>query len=460
MKRPVLIATLGLIIGIIGGLYVMIVPFIFMVFIIMISIKKNLIQNKLARRIKRWITRSGMLVFSTFFIIGAVYTKYLELDYEKIQTNLDNVKIKGTIISNKEEKSYYCSYLIRVEEINGKKQKNRKFILNISKTEKENIQYGNYISFEGNYRRPSFQRNYHGFNQKSYFKTLGIYGTFKPKGKIEILKKRHLSFYLQGMNYIRNKIIMQVNRTLKEKSRELFLGMLLGEKQQLSEEVKETFSDSGLSHLLAISGTHITYIILAIQIILQWLPISKKEKDILISITLLFYLILINFSISATRAVLMGMMAFLSTSLHRKNDIPTTISLSCLLILFCNPYQLFSLGFLLSFIGTIGVITFFNTNTRFVKKKEKRIILKINNMIKSTIAAQIIIFPMTLYYFHTFSFLFLFSNIIIGILIGPIILIGVWLLVICLITPPLFSRYNTILSLFTNTFISYHKSDF
>ena len=454
MKRPVLIAAIGLIIGIIWGLYFKIVLFLLAVGCIYII--QIVVKNRFIKIAKVLINKKVLITFLIAFLIGNVYIKYLEQEYSKIYTSLEKVKCIGTIISDEQEKDYTYSYILRLEEINDKKIKPKSFIITIAKKHKTHIKYGDKISFEGEYVKPNSQRNYKGFDYSKYLKTKGIYGNIKINSKINIIKSNNLNIIFLYSNSIRNKIIKNINILFPEKTKGLFLGILIGYDNYISDDIKEDFSDSNLSHLLAVSGTHVSYVILGLLILFKFLKIPKIDSKILASVLLVFYLYIIGFTPSVTRAVIMCIISIMQSIVNRKQDIVTTISLSSLLIIISNPYKIFDIGFLLSYAGTIGIMAFINNFDNIKKDNVKIKLLKVvKNMLYVTISAQILIFPVIIYYFNTISLTFFISNIIAGLIIGPIIIGGLIIIVISFlnikITAIMVKLYNVLLLILLKT---------
>ena len=430
MKRPILNASIGFIIGIIWGLYFNIASFLLLVvitYLFLYIIKFKKIKN--IRIIRLFLTRKVIILFTIFSLISFFYIQYLEKDYDKIYNSLEKVKCVGTIISEKEEKDYSYQYKIKLEKINNKTITNKKFYISIKKNKKNNPKYAEKIYFEGEYIKPEIKRNYKGFDNSLYLKSKGIYGTIKIDNDIEVIKEKNLSLISIMSNKIRNKIIQTASKLFTDKTKGVFLGILIGDDKFLTEDVKDNFSSSSLSHLLAVSGMHVSYVLLGITIFLKLFKVSKSKSKILSCLLLIFYLYIINFTPSVTRAVIMSIIAIMQVVLHRKTDIATTISFSCLLVLISNPYKILNLGFVLSYLGTIGIIIF----SKEFQKNNLKIIIILKNMCFVAISAFILIFPVTLYCFNTFSLTFIIPNLIAGLLIGPITIIGLIIIIISFI---------------------------
>lgn len=450
MKRPILIAALGYIIGIVWGLsFKVVLIFCSIIAICMLIVEKN---KNILRIIKLVINKKVTILLLIFIIAGFIHIKFLKYDYEKIYISLENVNIVGTIVSSKKEKQYINEYKIETEKINNIKLK-KKFIL---LTKNKEIEYGNKIKLEGTYIKPSKSRNYRGFDYSNYLKTENIYGTIEQNGKIELIKEKNINYFFIILYKVKNKIIKNINNKFPEETRGVFLGILLGDKSSIEENVRQNFADSSLSHILAVSGTHISYVVICISVLFKKLKLNKNIRKVLTSLVLFMYLYLVDFSASATRAVIMSNIVILQMLFYRKQDTITTITFSSIIILINNPYAILNIGFLLSYGGTIGIILFVNKIS--IESKEdffQRFKSYLKDICIVTISAQTIIMPIIIYYFNTISFTFIISNIIASLIIGPIIMIGLVIIAISFFKIPIISLiirfYNILIVILVKT---------
>ena len=450
MKRPILIAALGYIIGIVWGLsFKVVLIFCSIIAICMLIVEKN---KNILRIINLVINKKVTILLLIFIIAGFIHIKFLKYDYEKIYISLENVNIVGTIVSSKKEKQYINEYKIETEKINNIKLK-KKFIL---LTKNKEIEYGNKIKLEGTYIKPSKSRNYKGFDYSNYLKTENIYGTIEQNGKIELIKEKNINYLFINLYKVKNKIIKNINNKFPEETRGLFLGILLGDKSSIEENVRQNFADSSLSHILAVSGTHISYVVICISVLFKKLKLNKNIRKVLTSLVLFMYLYLVDFSVSATRAVIMSTIVIMQMLFYRKQDTITTIAFSSIIILINNPYSILNIGFLLSYGGTIGIILFVNRIS--IESKEdffQRFKSYLKDICIVTISAQTIIMPIIIYYFNTISFTFIISNIIASLIIGPIIMIGLVIIAISFFKIPIISLiirfYNILIVILVRT---------
>lgn len=214
--------------------------------------------KKTARYINIIFKYNAIILFCVSAIVSNTYLLYLNNEYNKIYKNntcyINNIAV---VISEKNEKEYVNYYVIKMK--NGT-YKNKEFIASLKKSEKQ-PEYGDLIEIKGEYIAPEKARNYKGFDYSNYLKTKGIYGTIN-RSNIKILNKREISPLLILSNNIRNSIITKANNLLPQKTSSLLTGILLGDKGEISEETIESFRKSSLSHILAVSGMHVSFIIL------------------------------------------------------------------------------------------------------------------------------------------------------------------------------------------------------
>ena len=436
MKRPILIITLGFLIGIILGLYLNIAPFLFLILVFVTYIIKVIpikSTNNYIRILNVFIKNNIILFIFISAFLSSIYVVYCNKKFEEVYNNFNQTEIIAIVISNKKESEYKNSYEIILEEYKG-----IKFILRVSKSKNVEINYADRIKIKGEYIVPEISRNYGGFNYREYLKTEGIYGIFEAE-KVEVLESNKLSIIERFTNNLKQKIIYNINKILPQNTKDLFLGILIGYDDNLSEEIEESFRKSSLIHLLAVSGSHIVYIITGLGFILRLLKIPKRTRNILIVVFLILFMYIVDFSASVVRASIMGIILLSSLIFYRENDLLNTISLSMLLILLENPYKILNIGLLLSYFATIGIIC--GTKLKSKKEEESNLLKSLLNYLKEliliTLYANIFVIPITVYNFNTISLTFVISNLIAGILIGPITIGGFILAIVSLISTKL-----------------------
>lgn len=364
-----------------------------------------------------------IIVILICLIISIGYVSILENKYSKISDM--PIKEMVTIISDIQEKEYKKVCTAKIV------RNNKKILINIKMSQDiPSIKYGDSLYIEGEFKQPEEARNYKGYNYKQYLKTKKIIGTVELE-KVKILKSSNGSFIHNIQKYIRDTI----NGTLTDEEGNLLLAILLGDKDKLSEDIQESFKTSNLSHMLAVSGAHVSYIILGLTYVLQNSIIGKKNGKIVCIIFLLAFMAITNFTPSVTRACIMAILTLFSGIIYRKSDVYTNISVAALITLIFNPYGLLDLGFQLSYGGTIGIIIFIKRIQE--KKSNSKVINYIKQMALVSIYANIIIIPIMMYHFNTVSFTFIISNIMASPILGIIVITGFLFIITSITVKPL-----------------------
>ena len=364
-----------------------------------------------------------IIVILICLIISIGYVSILENKYSKISDM--PIKEMVTIISDIQEKEYKKVCTAKIV------RNNKKILINIKMSQGiPSIKYGDSLYIEGEFKQPEEARNYKGYYYKQYLKTKKIIGTVELE-KAKILKSSNGSFIHNIQKYIRDTI----NGTLTDEEGNLLLAILLGDKDKLSEDIQESFKTSNLSHMLAVSGAHVSYIILGLTYVLQNSIIGKKNGKIVCIIFLLAFMAITNFTPSVTRACIMAILTLFSSIIYRKSDVYTNISVVALITLIFNPYSLLDLGFQLSYGGTIGIIIFIKRIQE--KKSNSKVINYIKQMALVSIYANIIIIPIMMYHFNTVSFTFIISNIMASPILGIIVITGFLFIIASITVKPL-----------------------
>lgn len=206
--------------------------------------------------------------------------------------------------------------------------------------------------------------------------------------------------------------------------------------------------------MLAVSGSHITYIISAFSILME--KKNKRITKILTIIFLIFFMALTGFTASVVRASIMGILILTAGLVHRKSDTINNLGISSLIILICNPYTIIDAGFWLSFAGTMGIILLEEPiNSYFQKFKICKIksISWIINSFTITFAANIIIIPIMAYMFSTFSMTFWISNILAAPVMEFVTIYGFLIYFVSIFLLPLAKFLGIILNFSLNSLI-------
>ena len=246
-------------------------------------------------------------------------------------------------------------------------------------------------------------------------------GNIKIEGKV-------LGYKESRLNGVR-KYILEIfdNLFITEENLYAFSrAAVLGEKAEVSKDMKDKFKYTGLAHLIVISGTHISLVVIGIVKILDGLSLGYRFKYLMALVALTFYCALIGFSPGILRAYIMGAMMILARILFEQEDSKKSLLVSFIVIIVLNPYSLFDISMQLSYAAVVAIIF---VNPEFKKIYQEKILNKIKNeVLRNTIdliflslTIQITSIPLFLYYFEKLP-LFSFLLNIVGIPIGTVVI--------------------------------------
>lgn len=385
-------------------------------------------------------------------LIGNTQVLYLKNKYLEIyKDDKSIISATAVVIKGPSEGEYNYKYTVKAR---TGKYKNKKFIVYINKKNKKLLEYGDLIEIKGEYSAPEVARNYKGFDYSQYLKTLNIYGTIKVE-ESEIINKNQLSPILISINNIKEKMIDNANRNMPKRTANLLLGILIGERDNIQEDIIESFRTANLSHILAVSGAHTSYIILGITYLISKSKTPKRIGYIITIINLLIFIIITGASYSVVRACIMAIVVIGAKICYRKENFFTSICISLIIILIQNPFAINDIGLKLSFMGTAGIVIFNKSITNFfIKLKIKQ---KIAEALSVTFSAQLMIMPITILNFNTISLTFFISNILTSPLLGIIIIFGFISIFISSILNPISKILFLILHIFLELLILVSK---
>lgn len=336
-------------------------------------------------------------VFAIFLVILTIILNKIGYEFGKYEGKKEGV-FYAKVISEAEEKNYVYSYQAEID--------NKKFILYIPK-DVEKLEYGSIIKINAQYTEATRDRNYGGFNYKTYLRTKKIYGIFNVED-VEIVKNGSDNIIIKLRKYIKSKL----REKLKKENSELAISLIVGDRLHISSEVEDNFKKANLMHMLAISGAHFSYVILIATFISNRLQ-HKRLGQLIQIIAIIFFMNLTGNTASVVRAGIMSILLIGSSICKRQNDSLNNIAISAIIQIINNPYIIFDSGFMLSYSGVLGIILFYKKISEHIHFKS----------IALTISANIFIIPIMIYNFHTISGSFIISNICASWLLGIIIIL-------------------------------------
>ncbi len=313
--------------------------------------------------------------------------------------------------------------------------------------------YGDIIMFESSVKSIRNFMNPGSFDYERFLKLKGVYGTaYTTTKKLKILTnkyrdqsglpaaktensfailrnffaKNNIGFFtllLQKIERLRtNYYYFVLNHAKDPTAGKILTALVTGKKEVISSDVRDLFSKAGISHLLAISGLHLSIVgflfFFLFYRLLSFVPSflisgrSKKAAGILTILPLLFYTVFSGFSPSTQRAALMIIVVLVSYIFEKEKDIFATLSIAGILILVLDPGALFSISFQLSFAAVIFIVCGIALLKRYPFGLKKNKFSKTIQMVCAAFFAGMGTFPLSAHYFNIISYVQVISNII------------------------------------------------
>lgn len=219
----------------------------------------------------------------------------------------------------------------------------------------------------------------------------------------------------------------------------LMAGILYGERGNMSKEVKDSFSNSGLSHIIAVSGYNTSIIALIVMAVFIFIGCWRKQAFWLSSGSLVLFTLFTGATASVVRAAVMSIFVMLGSYWGRSARMLNSLMLAATLMLLLNPKVLFDVGFQLSFVATIGVAYVGPILTSyFIGNKDLNGIKKtVLELFFTTCGAMTVTLPLTIFYFGRMPVLALLANILVVGFIPVIMLLGFLALLVSFLIFPL-----------------------
>lgn len=289
-----------------------------------------------------------------------------------------------------------------------------------------------------------------------------LFGTFH--GKIEAVDRdqapRTVGYYVSAL---REYLTAQNRKLLPSQEASVVNAMMIGDKSYLDRTVELDFKDSGLVHLMAVSGFHVSLFCALLGGIFRAMKLRRKLANFLCMPFLLLFMAVCGFSSSVLRAGLMMFLCLFAQIFSKRYDALNALGFAMLLICFINPYSALNISFLLSFAATVGIILlaprlsgFFLKRLGYAEegegKKEKagvesRFTRLVVHAFCVSLAAYVFTLPVMLYYFDSFSLIAPIAST----LVMPLAMLLLWCQALALLfgALPLLGFIAQIISAFT-----------
>jgi competence protein ComEC len=376
----------------------------------------------------------AILGFVLLFSLGAYRLDFFLVD--DVGDFESTKAYKAQLISEPEEKKNSARAVLEVYELlndSGWVKSESRVNGYFSKEEGLTLSYGDLLLIDGAPNETTPPANPGEFDYRNYLAYQNIHFQQFVGDDFDVIGHAEPNWFVARAIKIREVCVAQLSQYIENpKSRAVVLALVLGVKDELDNELIQSFSATGATHVLAVSGLHVGIIFGIIFWVLKAVGLHKRKYRwwmAAISILVLWtYALLTGLSPSVLRAVTMFSFVALGRALFRRGNIYNTLSLSALALLLYNPYLIMSVGFQLSFLAVFGIV-YLHPKVYGLWQVDNCFLDKVWSITCVSIAAQLATGPLSMLYFHQFPTYFLVSNLFIipaafAILIGGLILLA------------------------------------
>jgi len=237
------------------------------------------------------------------------------------------------------------------------------------------------------------------------------------------LQKYQGNYIKEKLFIFKKKIIQQIKKILPEPESSLLAGILIGAKEDMGKELLEEFRETGIIHIVVLSGFNLTILAQFIMIILS--VFGRKVSAIFGSLSIILFAIMTGASATIVRASLMALLVILARVLGRSSEAVRLLFLAGFIMLIFNPMLLlYDASFQLSFLATLGLLVLSPKIEDFIKYGNFKI-FNLKEILGATLSTQIFVFPLLLYLMGEISIISPLVNILILILVPFSMLLGI-----------------------------------
>jgi competence protein ComEC len=432
IKFPLLTLTISFAAGIVAQFFM---QFSFNVLFAIISIFFLLFGYFFWRSIKNLLQNIffGTISYLLVFILG-MFTFFVHSDqnsknhYTK-QLFEETNSIRAIVSTSLKTNEKYNKYFIQLKSFNDSTVSG-KILLYVPKTNQQKLHSGDEIWLNSNLYPIPKAFNPYQFDYAAYMEKQHVFHQiYAVENQIKVIQTHHNFDY--KIEKLRNNLSNSFDiHHFDSKTKAIVDALLLGQRVDLDKETVTDYSNAGVIHILAISGLHISIIYFFIVFLLK--PLRRipfgKEIELLIVLALLWlFAFLTGLPASVIRAVTLFSFVSIGKYFNQSKAIYNAIAVSALLILLFRPNAIFDIGFQLSYAAVLSIVLFHPFYKKFYFSKNK-IAIYFTDIVLVSLAAQIGVLPLSLYYFNQLPLLFLLANLVIipistAVLIGGIIIL-------------------------------------
>lgn len=342
---------------------------------------------------QRWVALACLVASVGGFLFMSHTTA---LEQELVPYHNKEVQIEAQIVRAPANRTYVDAAVTALNEHDFKEPVN----IRIKRPWEDATTYdirGTY-QFNGTLVAPAIQTNPGGYDEASMLAQRGIYSVLETTESGSLIHAP--ASWAQAVNHLKGVYTNILSHYLNDGEQALIAATLFGDVAAMSEDFYMASQQFGIIHIFSVSGLHVTFILGFILALAKLLRRQNSWGLLLLLVPLLtLYTLLSDASAPAIRASLMGILTLLALRLLRYRDPLTIVALAAFMLLIANPYNLWQIGFQLSFLAMLGLILI----PQHLAPYFHRLPSWLADGIALSLAAELVSLPLVAYYFYTVS---------------------------------------------------------
>jgi len=288
-------------------------------------------------------------------------------------------------------------------------------------TLRPHLEYGMSVALKGKLSRPSAERNPGEFSAREYYEANGIpLFLFVPGSDGMMILDSSGGWWVMRelVAPVRAYTIRSINRTVGGEEAEFLKGILIGERSGISSSTRRAFANSGVAHVLAVSGSNVAIVATTLFFGFEFLRLPRRGRVLAICAGLLFYMLLTGTQPPVVRATVMAILLLTGQLVQEKGNVYNALGVAALILLGIDSRQLFDVGFQLSFVAVFSIVFLYPTMNSWISRIAgegiwHRIFRGTLRVCAVSGAAALGTLPLTAIYFGRVSLIGVITNIVV-----------------------------------------------
>ena len=379
-----------------------------------------------------------------FFLVGILLSQYRNQHsvLSLLANQGEEVMVEGTVREQMRVSDEIGRFVLRTDRV---------FIGGVGRSVREDLQVSIYqhvrfFSPGARIRFPAKLRPFKNFNNTGRYnyelnmrsRGISCAASVSDGRRIVLMGEGRLGFPMDLLEKARESIRQSFQKIPSPRNGALFQALILGERQGIDQELRESFNKAGLGHILAVSGLHIglvawlSFTVAAGLLLLSYrLTLTtdiRKVAGIITIFPVVAYTCLAGLQVSSQRAMIMVLAYLFSIIIEREREVWSTFSIAAFVVLAVNPSALFTISFQLSFCAVIGILwlapIFYEKIPIPEKETGKRhtifqyFYIYVAGLFVVTLSAVVFLLPITAFYFHRISLVSIPANLTVVPILG------------------------------------------